>query len=222
MSEGASVSALRPAARIIGQSRHLVAFTGAGISAESGIPTFRGVNGLWKLFDPEKVASLAAFRKDPTDYWRFSRDHRPRSAQPNAAHHALVHLERRGHLQAVVTQNTDGLHQGAGSGCVIELHGSSHRVCCLDCGARYPRTEIDTLARMAIPPLCPLCNGRYLKPTVVLFGEALPAAAFEAARAQAEQADGHVDRGQLLAGPSGGRHSPARAGEWRSAGDCQC
>lgn len=180
---------LAAAAAIIGRSCHLVAFTGAGVSAESGIPTFRGANGLWKQFDPEKVASLAAFRQDPADYWRFSRDHRPRSAEPNPAHHALVHLEHRGQLRAVVTQNTDGLHQRAGNSCVIELHGNSHRVRCLDCDAHYPRAEIDALARVSIPPHCPRCGGCYLKPTVILFGEALPAAAFEAARSQVERAD---------------------------------
>jgi NAD-dependent deacetylase len=174
---------------LIAQARHLVAFTGAGVSAESGIPTFRGEDGLWKRFDPEKVASLRAFREDPTDYWRFSRDHRPRAAEPNPAHHALAELEKRGRLITVITQNTDGLHQRAGNQRVIELHGTSHRVRCLDCDADFPRVEIDALARLEIPPRCPRCAGRYLKPAVTFFGELPPQTAFAEANAEAVEAD---------------------------------
>ncbi len=177
------------AAGLIAGARYLVAFTGAGISAESGIPTFRGEDGLWKRFDPEKVASLPAFLRDPTDYWRFSRDHRPRTADPNPAHGVLAELERRGKLRAVITQNTDGLHQKAGSNRIIELHGNSHRVRCLDCQAEYPRADVDAMARAHIPPRCPRCDGRYLKPAVVFFGESLPAGAFAGAQAEAGRAD---------------------------------
>jgi len=180
---------LAVAARLVASARYLVAFTGAGISAESGVPTFRGEDGLWKRFDPEKVASLPAFLRDPSDYWRFSRDHRPRTADPNPAHRALGELERRGKLQAVITQNTDGLHVRAGSTRVIELHGHSHRVRCLDCRAEYPRAEVDAMARLHIPPRCPRCDGRYLKPAVVFFGESLPAIPFAAAQAEAGRAD---------------------------------
>ncbi len=185
----AAPAALVAAAQLIRRSRYLVAFTGAGISAESGIPTFRGPDGLWTLFDPEKVASMRAFREDPSDYWRFSVNHRPRTAEPNLAHHALVALEHRGHLRAVITQNTDGLHQRAGNRRVIELHGNSHRVRCLDCRAEYPRAEVDAMAHASIPPRCPHCDGSYLKPTVVFFGEALPPDAFAAAETEAAQAD---------------------------------
>ena len=98
-------------------------------------------------------------------------------------------LERRGHLRAVVTQNTDGLHQRAGSSDVIELHGSSHAVICLDCDARFPRAEIDQLNREHCPPSCLSCGGRFLKPTVVLFGEALPQSALRQAQQLAMAAD---------------------------------
>jgi NAD-dependent deacetylase len=100
-----------------------------------------------------------------------------------------VDLERRGHLRAVITQNTDGLHQKAGSGQVIELHGSSRSVVCLDCEARFARADIDRLNREHCPPSCPSCGGQFLKPTVVLFGEALPEAALREAQVLARAAD---------------------------------
>jgi NAD-dependent deacetylase len=156
---------------------------------ESGIPHFRGKGGLWTMFDPYKVAHIDTFRLDPAQYWTYSLNHRRADAEPNAAHLALVELERRGHLRAVVTQNTDGLHQKAGSGRVIELHGSSHSVVCLDCEASFPRAEIDRLNREHCPPNCPACGGRYLKPTVVLFGEPLPVRALHEAQALAIAAD---------------------------------
>lgn len=180
---------LDQAAEMIRGSRAGTAFTGAGISVESGIPHFRGEGGLWTQFDPYKVASIEEFRRDPTQYWTYSRNHRRTGAEPNPAHRALVDLERAGHLRAVVTQNTDGLHQRAGSADVIELHGSSHAVECLDCETRYPRDQIDQLNREQCPPLCPHCGGRYLKPTVVLFGESLPARSLQRAQALAQAAD---------------------------------
>ena len=177
------------AAGLIRDSRAGLAFTGAGISVESGIPHFRGAGGLWTQFDPYKVASIGEFRRDPAQYWTYSRNHRRTGAAPNPAHLALVDLQRAGHLRAVITQNTDGLHQKAGSTDVIELHGSSHAVECLDCERTYPRDRIDQLNRQQSPPLCPGCGGRFLKPTVVLFGESLPAQPLQHAQALAEAAD---------------------------------
>lgn len=180
---------LGEAAALLGHARSAVAFTGAGISVESGIPHFRGEGGLWTMFDPYKVAHIDTFLRDPGQYWTYSLNHRRTDAEPNAAHLALVELERGGHLRAVITQNTDGLHQKAGSGRVIELHGSSHSVVCLDCEAEFPRADIDRLNREHCPPTCPACGGRYLKPTVVLFGEPLPKAALLDAQALASAAD---------------------------------
>jgi NAD-dependent deacetylase len=174
---------------LIGESSSTVAFTGAGISVESGLPHFRGEGGLWTKFDPYKVASIQQFRIDPTAYWTYSLNHRPKDPKPNLAHSALVDFERAGLLRAVVTQNTDGLHQQAGSGEVVELHGSSRSVVCLDCQETFPREQIDDLNRRHCPPSCPNCAGRFLKPTVVLFGEALPAPALDRARELAAQAD---------------------------------
>jgi NAD-dependent deacetylase len=182
-------TALAQAAALLSRASSAIAFTGAGISAESGIPVYRGEGGLWTKFDPYKVAHIDTFLQDPAQYWSYSRDHRRTNAEPNSAHYALAELERHGRLQAVVTQNTDGLHQKAGSRHVVELHGSSQSVVCLDCERRFPRAEIDALNREQCPPMCPGCGGRYLKPTVILFGEGLPAEAFQQAQALAAAAD---------------------------------
>lgn len=185
----ATDAGLAEAAALLGQARCAIAFTGAGISVESGIPHFRGEGGLWTKFDPYKVAHIDTFRKDPAQYWTYSLNHRRTDAQPNPAHRALVELERLGQLRAVVTQNTDGLHQKAGTSRVIELHGSSHAVVCLDCDSRFPRDQVDRMNREHCPPSCPSCGGRFLKPTVVLFGEALPMPALRDAQALAMAAD---------------------------------
>ena len=185
----ATETALDQVAALLRSSRSAIAFTGAGISVESGIPHFRGEGGLWTKFDPYKVAHIDTFRRDPAQYWTYSLEHRRADAEPNPAHRALVDLEPRGHLRAVITQNTDGLHQKAGSGQVIELHGSSRSVICLDCEARFPRADIDRLNREHCPPSCPSCGGQFLKPTVVLFGEALPEAALREAQVLAMAAD---------------------------------
>lgn len=184
-----TVDALDNAADLLSQSSTAVAFTGAGISEESGLPTYRGEGGLWRRFDPYKVASIEEFRRDPTVYWTYSLTHRRIGANPNPAHLALVQLERAGRLRAVITQNTDGLHEKAGSSDVIELHGSSAAVICLDCQARFPRAQIDALNAQHCPPTCPGCGGRYLKPTVVFFGEPLPIPALARAQELATQAD---------------------------------
>ena len=182
---------VRHAAEIISSARRGLALTGAGASAESGIPTFRGEGGLWKQFDPVKVASIEYFMADPSAYWKVSKD-RGRvalAARPNAGHHALAALEASGHLAAVVTQNTDGLHQESGSRNVIEIHGSSRTVQCLDCGTREPRADVQARLDEELPPHCKVCGGAFLKPTVVLFGEPMPQAAVTKAFGLAREAD---------------------------------
>jgi NAD-dependent deacetylase len=179
------------AARLLAAANHALALTGAGVSAESGIPTFRGKGGLWTRYDPVKVSSIDSFLADPSAYWQVSKD-RGRvalAARPNPGHEALASLEARGRLVAVLTQNTDGLHQASGSKRVIELHGSGRTVECLECGAREPRSEVQARLDVEMPPRCRGCGGIFLKPTVVLFGEPMPAAAIHEALELARQAD---------------------------------
>ena len=182
---------LARAAELLAGARRGIALTGAGISAESGIPTFRGEGGLWRKYDPIKVASIDTFMADPRAYWEVARERGPAvlAAEPNSGHYALTGLERAGHIVAVVTQNTDGLHQDAGTQRVIELHGSGRTVQCLDCGTREPRADVQSRLGFQMPPRCRICGGGFLKPTVVLFGEALPAGAVEEATALVEDAD---------------------------------
>jgi NAD-dependent deacetylase len=182
---------VRDAAELLSNAQRGLAFTGAGVSAESGIPTFRGEGGLWTKYDPVKVASIDYFMSDPSAYWKVSKD-RGRialAARPNPGHQALAALEAAGHLLAVATQNTDGLHQDSGSRRVIELHGSGRTVECLDCGNREPRSEVQARLDVEMPPRCGVCGGIYLKPTVVLFGEPMPQAAVQEAFALAREAD---------------------------------
>lgn len=182
---------LARAADLLRGARHGLALTGAGVSAESGIPTFRGQGGLWTKYDPVKVASIETFLADPGEYWRVAKE-RGRvalAAKPNPGHVALAALEAGGRLVAVVTQNTDGLHRDAGSKRLIELHGSGRTVECLTCGRTEPRAEVQARLDLEMPPRCKHCGGAVLKPTVVLFGEPMPAAATQEAFELAEQSD---------------------------------
>jgi NAD-dependent deacetylase len=151
-----------------------VVLTGAGVSTESGIPDFRSPTGIWAEYDPMEYATISAFRRDPLKVWEFYalRLSILASAEPNPGHLALAEIERRGLIEAVVTQNIDGLHQRAGSEDVIEVHGSIRSASCLDCGDR-----------VALDPASPRCVscGSVLKPDVVMFGELLPAAEIDRA-----------------------------------------
>jgi NAD-dependent deacetylase len=160
---------------IINCSKSLVAFTGAGLSSESGIPTYRGANGIWGKYDPSKYANYDYFITDPSYYWEFFRDVRYPSlehARPNAAHYALVELENRNRLKQVITQNIDGLHQMAGQSNVCELHGNTRQIVCMECNKIFLMDEVFQQIKQELPPHCP-CGG-LLKPNVVFFGESLP------------------------------------------------
>jgi NAD-dependent deacetylase len=161
------------------------------VSAESGIRTFRGEDGLWKEYDPYKVSSLEYFLRDPAYYWRVSRQRWPAfaAARPNAAHRALADMERDGRLAAVVTQNTDGLHLDAGTRRLLELHGSGRVVRCLDCGNEEPRASVQERLATELPPHCLRCHGVHIKPAVVFFGEAMPAAAVRESLRLAQECD---------------------------------
>jgi len=186
------VSGIERLAGLIGSARSVVALTGAGISVPSGIPDFRTPQtGLWAQVDPMEVAHISVWRHDPARFWAFygQRFAVLDGKRPNGAHRALAELERRGLLEAVVTQNIDGLHAAAGTADPIEVHGSVATASCLECGASHPLADVRArLARDAEG--VPRCDcGRPLKPDVVLFGELLSEAAMARAYALAARAD---------------------------------
>lgn len=182
--------ALARVRQAIATARSIVVLTGAGISAESGIPTFRdAMTGLWASYRPEDLATPEAFRRDPRTVWSWYAWRREKVAnvRPNAGHEALARLEaaaEQGGVQfLLVTQNVDGLHAAAGSRRVVELHGNIGRVKCFDRGhpaTRWPRGEG--------PPACETC-GSALRPDVVWFGESLPPQALAEARRAASGCD---------------------------------
>ncbi|MCS6951898.1 MAG: NAD-dependent deacylase [Bryobacterales bacterium] len=164
----------------------VVVLTGAGISAESGVPTFRGPGGLWRNYRPEDLATPEAFARDPELVWQWYDWRRAliRRAQPNEGHRALAELERRKEKFLLVTQNVDGLHERAGSRRVVKLHGDIWRVRCTACGAA------DRDERAPLPQLPPRCRcGGLLRPDVVWFGEPLPDSAWRQAEAAARSAE---------------------------------
>jgi NAD-dependent deacetylase len=186
------VTAVEELAGLVREARSVVALTGAGISVPSGIPDFRSPgSGLWENVDPMEVAHIDAWRADPERFWHFYGDRFTtlEGKQPNGAHRALVELERRGKLDAVITQNIDMLHRKAGTRSLVEVHGTIEHSSCLACGSVYPLAE--TRARLAHDPVSvPHCDcGRPLKPDVVLFGEWLPAEALDRAYELAAGAD---------------------------------
>ncbi len=159
-----------------------VVLTGAGVSTESGIPDFRSPTGIWATVDPLEVASIQAFRRDPERVWAFYRERIDMllQAEPNPAHRALAELERRGLVQAVVTQNVDTLHSRAGSHDVVELHGSIRSAVCPGClWTETADAVLEQLKEQPVP-LCAHC-GEALKPGVTMFGELLPPGALERA-----------------------------------------
>jgi NAD-dependent deacetylase len=172
-------------AALIRESGSTVALTGAGISVPSGIPDFRSPGtGLWTKVDPMKVAHIDAFHRDTAGFWEY---YRPRfemlsDKQPNPAHTALAELERRGLLDAVITQNIDRLHAKAGSRRIVEVHGSIATSSCVSCGQTYRLEDVAGLFDEEGIAVCPGCAGK-VKPDVVLFGELLPEGAMAEAQA---------------------------------------
>ncbi len=166
-------------ADLIRKHQPCVVLTGAGISTESGIPDFRSPGGIWAQYDPLEVASIDGFRRDPGRVWEFYARRLAilADAAPNEGHLALARLEQLGLVDAVITQNVDGLHQRAGSREVLEVHGSIRSAVCLRCGAQ---TGFERILELLPLPRCEC--GEILKPGVVMFGEFLPAAVLEWAR----------------------------------------
>lgn len=172
---------------IIRTAHRAAVLTGAGISAESGVSTFREAQtGLWERYRPEELATPAAFRRDPRLVWEWYAWRREITthAKPNPGHLALVEMERRIPQFTIITQNVDGLHRRAGSHNVLELHGNIQRIKCNDEGCTVERWE-DT---GHTPPLCPNCGGQ-LRPDVVWFGESLPLEELQTAWDAAETAE---------------------------------
>lgn len=177
---------IQRAATILRESRDVVVLTGAGISAESGVPTFRGADGLWKNYSAQELATPEAFQRDPQLVWEWYDWRRSRiaRARPNPGHLALTQLEKATHRFTLVTQNVDGLHDLAGNREILEVHGNIWKLRCTECGLeRVDRT-------VPLDPLPPLCECRaMMRPGVVWFGESLPEDTIALAFQRANQCD---------------------------------
>jgi len=172
----------------IKKAKRIVAFTGAGMSVESGIAPFRGEEGLWNKFDPQDVASASAFAEDPERCWKLFKLQIEESfnSEPHDGHRSLLELENHG-LSSVITQNIDGLHQRAGNNNVLELHGSLYRLICPSCQRSFKTDQfLDEIKKGKIPR-CECRN--ILKPDVVLFGEALPQKILQRSQREAGRCD---------------------------------
>ena len=186
---------LREAAQMLSRSTRVAVLTGAGISAESGVPTFRGEGGFWRGRSAMELATPEAFRHDPEGVWEFYRFRIAglEGVRPNAGHRALAELEELCDRFWLITQNVDGLHRAAGSRNVIELHGTLASARCQSCSYRCPSDELPDQP----VPVCPTCGNR-LRPAVVWFGESLPGQAL----AEAEEAIDDCEL-MLVVGTSG-------------------
>ncbi len=194
---------LEIAAQIVAESSYLIALVGAGLSKESGIPTFRGGDGLWDKFGEPPMNDYQRFLEDPTAWWaeRLARQERGsefaqaiEEAKPNAGHLAMAELERQGFLKHIITQNIDNLHQQAGSVAITEIHGNRTKQRCIGCSRRWPREEFvsaDVPGRQAGRPSAPRCPdcGDLVKNDTVMFGEPIPRDALESCFDEAQRAD---------------------------------
>lgn len=162
---------LDKAAALIRKARHMVALTGAGVSTESGIPDFRGRDGLWSRYDPVEYGTLGAFTANPEKVWRMLADLlEVVEADPNRGHKALAAIEQQGLLAGLITQNIDRLHQKGGSMNVVEFHGTLETFTCLACGSCYSLAYVKDAP---LPPRCTSCRA-VLKPDIVFFDECIP------------------------------------------------
>ncbi len=178
---------IKEAAKIIRNANHVTAFTGAGISVESGIPPFRGATGLWSKYNPI-VLDINYFNSNPKDSWKVIKEifyDFFGEAKPNKAHFALTELEQLGILKSIITQNIDNLHQQAGSKEVYEFHGTSRNLVCTSCSKIFQAEKIDLTV---LPPKCDICS-TVLKPDFVFFGEPIPEPANSSSFGEAERAD---------------------------------
>jgi NAD-dependent deacetylase len=185
--------ALEALIELVAGSQRIVAFTGAGISTESGIPDYRGPGGVWEQRNPPTLDDFLTNPQTRLGYWERRRTSYPelRDKKPNVGHLALAELEWQGYLVAVITQNIDGLHQKAGNSAerVIELHGTAHRVRCMNCGRSWEAEAIqERLYAGETEPTCEVCGGM-LRAATILFGEQVPTEALQRALEFAKQCD---------------------------------
>ena len=216
-----SADNIQRAADLIDRASYVVALAGAGLSAGSGIPTYRGEGGLWTQHGTPPLLSYQEFASDPAAWWRkrlaaeddpshpvYQMKQAVDRAVPNAGHLALAELERRGILRCVITQNVDDLQNVAGSRAVLEIHGNRNRLRCVECGLRLPRAAypgpVESTAFAQGPPTCANCGG-VLKLDTVMFGEPIPQDTLIACREAAERCDC-----MLLVGTSGTVNPAAR------------
>jgi NAD-dependent deacetylase len=188
--------------RLIGAARRIVAFTGAGISTESGIPDFRSPGGIWTRYKPIEFQDFLASAEMRRESWRrkFATDETMKQATPNAGHRALARLVEQGRMIAIITQNIDGLHQASGvpEEKVIELHGNATYAACLDCKERYDLDWVREIFSVDERlPLC-MCCGGHIKTATISFGQAMPEDAMERAHKATMEADLMVTLGSSL------------------------
>ncbi len=199
---GSLTQSIESAARLIVESDHLVALVGAGLSTESGIPTFRGPGGLWTRLGEPSMRGYQQFLDDPAAWWEHQQDDQADPARtefreaidravPNPGHHALAELERLGILKLTITQNVDNLHVRAGSERVAEIHGNRTKMRCIACESRWPRDEFPFESS---PPKCPECGG-LVKGDTVMFGEPIPRGVLDRCFEATEWCDGMLAAG---------------------------
>lgn len=183
----------------IKSAKHLVAFTGAGVSVLSGIKDFRGKNGLYKTMNAEKIFDLDVFHADPSFYYSNAKDfvYNLDKKEPACTHRVLAKLEKLGFLKALITQNIDMLHQKAGNAHVIEVHGSATRHYCTSCNKNPNEQVVFEQAKKGEVPHCEYCNG-VIKPAITFFGESLPIQALNEAISQVSKADALMVLGSSL------------------------
>lgn len=167
---------IQSAVSLVREARMISAFTGAGISTESGISDFRSPGGVWDRYRIVTYQEFVSSHESRVEYWKMKKElfEEMKDAHPNVAHRALADLERKGKLNCIITQNIDGLHQDAGSKNVIEIHGTNRKAVCLGCKRTWPIEKIqERLLSGELAPACPSCSGP-IKPATISFGQAMP------------------------------------------------
>lgn len=198
MNDNLKISKIKKLSSLIKNASYTVVFTGAGMSSESGIPPFRGAQGLWNYYDPIEASSIEGFYNNPNVFWAFIRDLLKKGeVKPHLGHFVLAELEAAGFIKTVITQNIDLLHQEAGSKNVLPIHGSLEKATCLDCGDSVLWSSLFPEVMEQIP-VCKKCSSAFVKPDIVFFGEALPQKLLATSVAEAQKADLFIVIGSSL------------------------